>query len=96
MAIDSAAKRRSAAGVGFFLLGPGVTPDATPDQFWRQSAAWSYGGILAGEAVAPVATGNQIKHITQRAFGHKAFEYWRTALGARKPWPLYGATLQPA
>ena len=53
MAIDTAAKRRSAAGVGFFVLGPGVTPDATPDQFWRQCAAWSYGGILAGEVVIP-------------------------------------------
>lgn len=56
MAIDSAAKRRSAAGVGFFLVGPGVTPDATPDQFWRQSAAWSYGGILAGAPPAPSAS----------------------------------------
>lgn len=55
MAIDSAAKRRSAGGVAFLPLGPGVTPDATPDQFWRQSAAWSYGGILA--ASPAVVTG---------------------------------------
>lgn len=52
MAIDSAAKRRSVAGIGFWLFGPGVTPDATPDQFWRQCSGWSYGGILAGAAAA--------------------------------------------
>lgn len=50
MAIDTAAKRRSVGGVAFLPLGPGVTPDATPDVFWRQSAAWGYGGIPAGTA----------------------------------------------
>ena len=50
MAIDTAAKRRSVAGISFFIVGPGVTPDATPDQFWRQSAGWSYCGILASGA----------------------------------------------
>lgn len=57
-------------------------------------------GLFAADSYpAPVAVTtptNSFKHITQRAFGHKAFEYWRTALGARKPWPLYGATPQPA
>lgn len=50
MAIDSAPKRRSVAGLGFWIFGPGVTPDATPDQFWRQSVGWGYGGILAAAA----------------------------------------------
>lgn len=53
MAIDSAAKRRSVAHIARRWSGVGVTPDATPDQFWRQSAARGYGGILAGEAVEP-------------------------------------------
>ena len=52
MAIDTAAKRRCVAALAFMAFGPGITPDATPDQFWRQTAAYSYGGILAGEAVA--------------------------------------------
>lgn len=52
MAIDTAEKRRSVAGIGFFLVGPGVTPNATKDQEWRQQAGWSYSGILAGAAAA--------------------------------------------
>lgn len=47
MAIDTAKKRRSAGGVAFLPLGPGVTPNASKDQAWRQSAGWSYTGILA-------------------------------------------------
>lgn len=66
MAIDSAAKRRSAAGVGFFVVGPGVTPDVTPDQFWRQSAAWGYGGILAGAAAPPSASRARIVSMGSR------------------------------
>lgn len=45
MAIDTAAKRRSAGGVAFLPLGPGVTPDAAKPVAWRQQAAWSYSGI---------------------------------------------------
>jgi len=48
MAIDTAAKRRSAAGIPGIPLGVGVTPDTDKDQFWRQCAGWGYGGILAG------------------------------------------------
>jgi hypothetical protein len=47
--IDTAAKRRSAGGVPFLPIGPGVTPDSGKDAFWRASSAWSYGGIPAGE-----------------------------------------------
>jgi len=45
MAIDTAEKRRSAAAVLFPTL-PGVTPNASKDQEWRQQAAWGYSGIL--------------------------------------------------
>lgn len=46
MAIDDAEKRRSASGVPFLPLGPGVTPNAAPDVDWRQQAGWSYSGVL--------------------------------------------------
>lgn len=54
MPIDTAEKRKSAAGVPYLPLGPGVTPNASADQEWRQQSGWSYSGILAG---APVAGG---------------------------------------
>lgn len=47
MAIDTAEKRRSAGGVAFLPLGPGVSPHAGQDQAWRQQAGWGYGGIAA-------------------------------------------------
>lgn len=54
MAIDTAPKRRSAAGVPFLPLGPGVTPDAATPLAWRQQAGWGYSGVAAGEE--PVVT----------------------------------------
>lgn len=45
MAIDNAEKRRSAAGVAFLPVGPGVTPNVLKDAEWRQQSAWSYSGI---------------------------------------------------
>ena len=50
MAIDSAEKRRSAAGVPFLPLGPGVTANAAKDIEWRAQAAWGYSGIAAFSA----------------------------------------------
>jgi hypothetical protein len=50
MAIDTAQKRRSAAGCGFSPLGPGVTPDAARPAAWRQQAGWGYSGIPAAAA----------------------------------------------
>lgn len=47
MALDNAEKRRSAAGVGFFIVGPGVTPNVSQDAEWRQQSAWGYSGIPA-------------------------------------------------
>jgi len=48
MAIDSAEKRKSAAGTSFGYAGllPGVTPNSSKGQEWRQQAAWSYSGIF--------------------------------------------------
>lgn len=50
MAIDTAEKRRSVAGINR-LWGPGVTPNAAKDAEWRQQAGFGYSGIAAGEAV---------------------------------------------
>ncbi len=47
MAIDSAEKRKSAAGVGFWVVGPGVTPNSSKDAEWRQQSGWGYSGIAA-------------------------------------------------
>lgn len=59
MAIDTVERRRSAAGVGFFVVGPGVTPNAAQDAEWRQQAAWGYSGISVVIApAAVVALGN--------------------------------------
>jgi hypothetical protein len=44
VAIDTAAKRRSAAGVPFLPLGPGVTPDAAKSVAWRKQSAWGHAG----------------------------------------------------
>lgn len=56
MAIDTAAKRRSAAhGGARRWMGVGVTPDATPDGAWRQMVARIYSGIAVAEAVVQAA-----------------------------------------
>lgn len=54
MAIDTAEKRKSAAGViGVLGMGPGVTPNASQDLEWRQEAGYGYAGIAtAGPGVA--------------------------------------------
>ena len=44
--VDTAEKRRSLSGIQTTLL-PGVTPNASKDQEWRQEAGWGYPGILA-------------------------------------------------
>ncbi len=47
MAIDNAEKRRSVAGIGFWVVGPAVTPNSSKDIEWRQQAGWGYSGISA-------------------------------------------------
>jgi hypothetical protein len=54
MAIDSRPKRQSVAVLGMPFQAPGITPDATEPQAWRQTSAWSYFGILAGGAAATI------------------------------------------
>lgn len=54
MALSTAAKRRNAAGVAFLPLGPGVTPDATPDAAWRRRSGWSYALEEAGGSLPPI------------------------------------------
>ena len=55
MPIDSAEKRRSAGGVGFWVVGPGVTPNVAKDAEWRQQAGWGYSGIPITPPVPGVA-----------------------------------------
>lgn len=65
MPIDTAADRRSAGGMAFLPLGPGVTPDAAKPLAWRQQSAWGYSGI----AIAGVVLGTQLFIATQGASG---------------------------
>lgn len=53
MAIDTAEKRRSISGIWTGITIPGVTPNATKDQEWRQESGWGYPGILAGVPIIP-------------------------------------------
>ncbi len=46
MAIDTAAKRKNISSIGLPHMGPGVTPDATPDSFWHYAVAYSYAGFV--------------------------------------------------
>ncbi len=48
MSIDTAEKRRSAAGVK--RVAARVTPNSSQDQEWRQQAGRIYSGILVGGA----------------------------------------------
>lgn len=48
--IDTAAKRRSASGVGRRPGGRGITPDSSKPAAWRQQVGWGYSGIAAGAA----------------------------------------------
>lgn len=72
MAIDSASKRRGVSGVGFWVVGPAVTPDAARGLGWRQSSAWGYLGIAAG--APPVSSGQSPRASRYRA-GHRV-DYW--------------------
>lgn len=62
MALDSAAKRASAAGM--HIATHAVWPDAAKDQAWRQSAAYAYSGILADEPAEIVVTPTRIYVVT--------------------------------
>lgn len=89
--LDTAEKRMSAASVGQIWLVPGVTPNASKDQEWRQEAAWGYSGVLVGEPVVePPSTGGG-------GFGGGYRHYLRPQEKQRprerpvyKPEPIYG------
>ena len=51
MAIDTAEKRRSVAGIAYWLF-LGVTPNVAKDAEWRQQSGWGYSGIAASDTPA--------------------------------------------
>lgn len=55
MALNIARRRRAASGVPHLPVGPGVTPSATPDAFWRASVGWSITPAGTGGPVTPPA-----------------------------------------
>lgn len=48
MAIDTAEKRKSVAGVSGLYNNPSVTPNASKDSQWRQQVGQSFSGITTG------------------------------------------------
>lgn len=71
MAIDTAAKRKSASQTLTGLFGPGVTPDAANDAEWRQQVGWGYSGI-AITATSFTQTLSTAQSMRQQAFRNKA------------------------
>lgn len=63
--IDTAEKRRSVAGIPFWV-GLGVTPNALKDAEWRQQVGWGYSGIPVGAAVVVVTRLTRSTKATQR------------------------------
>ena len=63
--IDSAEKRKSVAGLPFFLF-LGVTPNAAPDAEWRQQVGYSYSGIAAAAPGGPSSVPVCYMHLTQQ------------------------------
>lgn len=61
MAIDNAEKRKALSGIQV-TLSPGVTPNASTDQEWRQQSGWGYSGILA-DAPSVVSTVAPFAHV---------------------------------
>lgn len=55
MAIDTAEKRRSVAGLPHLPMGWCVTSNAAKDAEWRQQAGWGYSGIAASAPAPPPA-----------------------------------------
>jgi len=64
MAIDTAEKRRSAAGVAFWVAGPGVTPNVVHDLEWRQESGWGYSGIPTAGPTPPTPGGTILQSPT--------------------------------
>jgi hypothetical protein len=79
MPIDTAAKRRSASGVGHRIGGRGISPDAAKPAAWRQQAGWGYSGIAAGAAVVAAQPGGTFR----RYDAARAFRRYDTARAFR-------------
>lgn len=78
-------KRRSVQRYGV----PGVLPVA--DSSINVGDRAHVVGLFAADSypappAPPVVTGNQIKRVSSRAFGHKGFEYWREILSPARVW----------
>lgn len=65
--INTAAKRRAAAGVAFLPLGPGVTPNSAKNAAWRRQACWSYLPV----PILSVARSARSVHKTERPRIHR-------------------------
>ena len=52
MAIDTPERRRSASSVIGVPYIPGVTPNASQDEEWRQQSGWAYSGISTNVVVS--------------------------------------------
>jgi len=78
MAVDTAEKRKSAAGTSFGYCGiiPGVTPNSSKDQEWRQQAGWGYSGILADEPGEDIVGGQWVAG-TRYSPGFKAGDIYK-------------------
>ena len=65
MAIDTAEKRKSVAGIPFLI--PSVTSSAAKDKEWRREAAWNYPFELAFVEPAPVIALGDVPTISYRS-----------------------------
>lgn len=66
MALDTAAKRRAAAGV---RRKPGVTPDAAKPAAWRYRAARNHRAEPTAAGVVSVAVSSRVPTVTATARG---------------------------
>lgn len=67
MPIDTAAKRRAAAGMAFpgLPLGLGVSPNAAADKFWRYSVAAAYlADVTTGLSYVTTPAGSALSYTT--------------------------------
>lgn len=79
MAIDTAEKRRSIAGIGGRRARPGVTPNAAKDAEWRQEVGRSYSGIAASAIAWRTIIGDVFNYDTARHGASLSF-YFETVL----------------
>lgn len=66
MAIDTAAKRRAAAGAGCVALLPGVTPAGASSAFQRRAASWGYGGVATVVSITAIGGRSAVSYVEFR------------------------------